>query len=133
MSCFIDLAGAISSTDDSLRSIYVVDVGTTTFQAFALMHLQQGYSDLLEQDVDSAVAAGAKPTPNAAAEAARWNLTYKDDSTKQNSQCGQWENLIESGQTQLSGDSDSRKANFGLAEGIPNTLSLINSLITSFN
>lgn len=132
MSCFIGLAAAISTTDDSLRSIYVMDVGTTASQAFALMNLQQEYSAELETDVDNAVQAGASPDAGAAAAASYWNLMYKDDSAEQQMHCGQWETMLEGAEAQIDTESSSRETNFGMAQGIPNTLGALNTLLTQF-
>lgn len=133
MDCFIALAESIKGTDASLRYCYVTNVKSTTFLAFTLMKLQSVWTGVLEHDRTQAVMASMQPTGAAAALASAWNLQYKMDSQDKDIQCGRWETLVTADQTQIGNDSDSRKANFSLANGMASALALINGFIISFN
>ena len=132
MTCFIALAESISRADDSLRYTYVTNVKSTTYLAFNLMSLQSSWVALLEKVRTEAVMASMSPTGGAAALAASYNLEYKTDSELKDAQCGQWQTLIQFDQTQIGNDTDARKANFSLANGMAGANAMIAGLITQF-
>lgn len=133
MECFIGLAKAISHADDTMRYCYVTNVKSTTFLAFTLMKLQSVWTGVLENDRTQAVEASMQPTGGAAALASAWNFQYKIDSENKDTQCGQWQTLVTSDQTQIGNDTDDRKANFSLANGMAAALATINGLEISIN
>jgi predicted alternative tryptophan synthase beta-subunit len=127
MSTFIAMAEAINATDGSLRESYVTNVKSTAYLAFTLMWVESQWVTRLEEDRDTAVMKSFGSGGSAAG--AAFNFLYQEDSEQKDTQCGQWQSLVQSDQTQIDNDSDARKSNFGLVNGIANTLATINNLI----
>ena len=126
----LDLASAISKTDDGLRTSYATNGIATVHWAFALMKLQSGWQGVLSQDTIDAVYAAI--SPHGAALAASFKLQYQGDTEAKDIQCAPWDSLIQTGQTDINSDSDGRKGNFKLADGLAATSSQCISLLINF-
>lgn len=131
MSCFIQVAQAISNADDSLRASYIQNASSAVGIAFILMDLHAAWQPVLDLDTDNGVMAAM--TPGESGMASYWQLQYQMDSENKDTQCNIWEDLVQSNQTQVNSDSTQRKGNFGLVDGMASACAVLNSVLLRFN
>lgn len=124
---FLDMAEAVANTDDSLRNSYIKNGTATIFWAFSLMKLHSEWQPILDKDTSEAVLAAV--TPKGAGLAAYYKSKYEIHTQQKDTQCNVWQSLIQAGQVDINNDSDSRKGNFKLADGLASTSSVCNSLL----
>jgi|GEM_PF-4245691 len=129
MNGLMALAHSIQTTDESLRDTYVSSVKSTVFLAFGLMMVQTAWTNKLDIDQNKAVMAAMTPSGAGTALSYAYDFQYQEDSQSKDTQCGAWQNMVQSNQAQLDNTSDERLSNFKLAEGAASVFATSSNLI----
>lgn len=129
MNAIFSLSSAIKRADDSWLNQSIKDSAAVNTVSFMLVNLQPQLQQRLDSDQQKAIQdATAGNTQMASYDQG----LYQTDSQIKDTQSGIWENAIAESQAQLTSDSDGRKANISLVQGMARELSVIISLFNKF-